>query len=172
QHRERILVGRGGVQVACRRERVRPLRRRRHRGEQDSENETGDPRRLHQLLHGFLISTLSRAGAAVVTVSACRCSPNCGLRKITSCGPTVTERSPIGVSPILSPSIQTSAHGTALTAIFCFGRSILIGETFPAATCTTCTLRYASGWLESSSSWRPVGTMIRSVSELPSRRPF
>ena len=58
-----------------------------------------------------------------------------------SCVPIVTGRLPIGVSPTFSPSTQTSAHGSAFSAIVPLGNSIFTGVTLPAATCTVRTAR-------------------------------
>src|SRR5207245_5615391 len=103
-----------------------------HDGKQ--QNRRGKSARQGSAHYFCLISTLSRAGLFIVTVIACRCSPRSGWRNTISCGPILTGRLPIGVSPTLSPSIQTSAHGIALIAIVPFGKSTFTGATLPAAT--------------------------------------
>src|SRR4051794_19533407 len=140
QRGERVFVGCGRVEFT-RRGQV-PILRRHGRGGQDSGgDERSDPPRRVARVHFFLKSTLRRAGAVNVTVTLWRCSPRSGLRNTTSCVPMVTCRLPIGVSPTFSPSTQTSAHGTAFSAIVPFGNSILIGVTLPALTCTVRTAR-------------------------------
>src|SRR5262249_49435757 len=129
QDRERIVIRGGGIEIARAGERV--LREHRRRGQHEAADQADG-----KSLHFFLMSTLSRAVALRVTVAACRCSPRSGCLNTISCGPIVTARLPIGVSPTFSPSIQTSAHGMALRAIVPFGNSSLTVETLPAATST------------------------------------
>src|SRR5438067_8447956 len=59
-------------------------------------------------------STERAAGAPPVIVVTTLRSPNCGLRNTISRTPRAMETLAIGVSPTRTPSIQTSAHGSAL----------------------------------------------------------
>ena len=97
------------------------------------------------------MSTLTRAGALSEMLTAYRCSPSSGWRNTISCGPIGSDRLPIGVSPVFSPSIHTSAQGSAFTDAVPFGHSMRTGATFPAGTWTTAVARYPSASLTISS---------------------
>ena len=60
----------------------------------------------------------------VVTVMTRRCSPSSAFRNTTSCGPTVSGKLPIGVSPMFSPSMDTLAQGMAFRDTVPFGSVI------------------------------------------------
>src|SRR4029450_13674688 len=82
----------------------------------------------------FRRSTLTRTVSRRDTVVAYFCSPRSGWRNTISCGPIGSDRLPIGVSPMRSPSIQTSAHGRAFIAMLAFGHSGLLAVVLPAGT--------------------------------------
>ena len=127
EHRQRVLVGRRGVQLAGGVDGILRGRGAGHAG--GHENDKSRDSRTHYF---FLISTLRRACVVAVTLTAWRCSPRSGCRNTTSCDPMGTDRLPIGVSPTFSPSIHTSAHGIAFNAIVPFGHSTLTAATLPA----------------------------------------
>ena len=77
--------------------------------------------------HFLVRSTLSRTGARSVTVMIRRCSPSSAFRNTTSCGPTVSGKLPIGVSPMFSPSMDTLAQGMAFKETVPFGSVTLDG---------------------------------------------
>src|SRR6185295_17013717 len=95
EHCQRILIRRRRVELAGARERVF---RKHHRLQQDDRDrqESAAACAPKMLLHFFLMSTLSRAGADVVTVTVWRDSPSSGWRNTTSCRPMVVCRLPIG----------------------------------------------------------------------------
>ncbi len=80
------------------------------------------------------MSTLNRTGEPCVTEMTRRCSPRVVFLNTTSCGPIVSGMFPIGVSPMLSPSIDTVAQGIALMETVPFGSVTSIADTRPGVT--------------------------------------
>src|SRR5262249_33792423 len=166
QQRQRFVIRRRRVEVA-RRDQIVALCVGAGVRQQARCDEGCYPGGRVQRFHFFLMSTLRRAGAVRETVALWRCSPRSGWRNRTSCVPMVTWRLPMGVSPIFSPSTQTSAHGIAFSAIVPFGKSTLTDATLPGETCTVFQARNPSASLTISSSCRPADTITRSLRLVP-----